>query len=131
MFWQRLHLIVGLLALIAFVLTGQVMKHHEPAMRELSEAVRLMYRSRHIYILAAAVPNALLALYYTPLKSWRHWIQCVGCGVFLVAPFFATWAFFVEPERGFIGHSWHSAYPMFGIFGATLLHLLARLGARE
>src|SRR5438067_1680404 len=48
---RKLHLTIGVLTLIAFVITGQIIRHHTPPMRTLSDGVRLMYRSRHIYIL--------------------------------------------------------------------------------
>lgn len=59
----RIHLIVGLLGVIAFLLTGQVMGHHHPRMEQLSAEVRMMYVSRHIYLLGASLVNATFGLY--------------------------------------------------------------------
>lgn len=48
---RRIHLIVGLLGIAAFLLTGQLMKHHDPPTPGLATDVRMMYVSRHIYLL--------------------------------------------------------------------------------
>jgi len=46
---RRIHLILGLLGVIAFLLTGQFMRHHSPPMQLLTPELRMMYVSRHIY----------------------------------------------------------------------------------
>ena len=60
---RRNHLIVGLLGVIAFVITGQVMARHVPDIHSFSAEVQLMYLSRHIYLLGAALVNLVLGLY--------------------------------------------------------------------
>jgi len=60
---RRVHLIIGVLGVIAFLLTGQVMKRHHPRMDQLSAEVRMMYVSRHIYLLGASLVNVVLGLY--------------------------------------------------------------------
>ncbi len=59
---RHIHLIVGLLSVAAFLLTGQVMGHHVPNMQSLPPEVRMMYVSRHIYLLGAALVNLALGL---------------------------------------------------------------------
>ena len=59
----RVRLTVGLLGVIAFLITGQVMGHHIPKMQLLTPDVRMMYVSRHIYLLGAALVNLTLGLY--------------------------------------------------------------------
>src|SRR6266446_2535461 len=51
---RRVHLTVGLLGVIAFLITGQVMGHHIPKMQLLTPDVRMMYVSRHIYLLVGS-----------------------------------------------------------------------------
>jgi hypothetical protein len=60
---RRLHLRVGVFAVVAFLITGQFIRHHIPPMVALSDSVRLMFRSRHIYILAAGLVNLILGVY--------------------------------------------------------------------
>ena len=84
---RRIHIAWGLLALAAFAVSGQVMLHHIPAMRLLSDDVRLMYRSRHIYLLGAGIANVLLGLYVTPCReNWRRWLQYAGSLMLLLSP---------------------------------------------
>lgn len=40
---RRIHLIIGLLGVSVFLLTGEVMKHQHPRMEELSPEVRMMF----------------------------------------------------------------------------------------
>ncbi len=76
---RRIHLAIGLLGVIAFLITGQVMKHHSPKMQVLPTDVRLMYVSRHIYLLGAALVNLVLGLYLqTQPPGWRRVLQQSG-----------------------------------------------------
>lgn len=60
---RRIHLIIGVLGVIAFLLTGQAMKHHHPRMDQVPAEVRLMFLSRHIYLLGASLVNVALGLH--------------------------------------------------------------------
>jgi hypothetical protein len=57
---RRYLLWVGVLVVGVFLITGQFMRHHEPPMGTLGDSVRLMFRSRHIYILASGLVNLML-----------------------------------------------------------------------
>ena len=65
---RRIHFIIGALGVLAFLLTGQAMKHHVPNIHTLSAEVQMMYLSRHIYLLGAALVNLVLGLYL----SWTR-----------------------------------------------------------
>ncbi len=79
---RRLHLILGLAAVLAFLLTGQILSHHHPKMELLSAEVRMMYLSRHIYPLGAALVNIALGLYLSVRPAgWRRILQQLGSGV--------------------------------------------------
>jgi hypothetical protein len=83
---RSIHLIIGLLGVIAFVLSGQFMKHHHPRMVELPAEVRMMYVSRHIYLLGASLVNVAFGLC---LQSRPEgWACFAACG-FLADPAFA------------------------------------------
>jgi hypothetical protein len=71
---RGLHLIIGVLGVVAFLLIGQVMGHHHPRMVESSAEVRMMYVSRHIYLLGAALVNVVLGLYHKIYpRGWLAW----------------------------------------------------------
>ena len=85
---RLVHLVIGILAVVAFLVTGQVMGHHHPNMEQLSAELRMMYVSRHIYVLAAALVNVVLGLYLQLQQSrWRRALQIVGSVLILVPVF--------------------------------------------
>ena len=55
---RRVHLIFGLLGVVTFLITGQLMKHHNPPVRMLTPEVRMMYVSRHIYLLGGTCESS-------------------------------------------------------------------------
>ena len=59
---RRVHLIAGLLATLAFVLTGQWMHRGVPFLKSFPADVHLMYVSRHIYLAGAAMVNVCPAI---------------------------------------------------------------------
>lgn len=92
--WSRAHWMVGLLALIVFPLTGQYMRH-VAAVPHLDSVPRLVFRSRHLLILVAAVANLALSN-----SQPFHRAQRAASVLILVAPFFLVAAFFIDPARG-------------------------------
>lgn len=61
------HLVVGAITVVAFLITGQIMSLHEPPVAGMEWADRLLFRSRHIYILfaepmAARLPGPISSL---------------------------------------------------------------------
>jgi len=128
---RSVHLIIGLLFLVVFLLTGQFMEHHTPLMTSLPDGTRLLYRSRHIYILASAVANTLLGLYLTASNpGWRRLAQHSGSALFLLAPFLLTAAFMIEPGRKVDAAPGNAAYGLFALFLGTMVHLLSRIPQR-
>lgn len=126
---RRIHLIIGLLGVIAFLLTGQVMKHHHPRMDELSPDVRMMYVSRHIYLLEASLVNVVLGLYIRLHRhGWRRVLQQVGSVVILLSPLLSLVAFVAEPALGLAGRGWRSYFGLIGLFAGVMTHIVASAG---
>ncbi|MGA7560978.1 MAG: hypothetical protein WBW01_03800 [Terriglobales bacterium] len=92
--WARTHWIIGLLALLAFPLTGQYMRHLAEV-PHLDTVPRLIFRSRHLFILAAGVANIALSN-----SQPFHRAQRVASVLIMVSPFFLIAAFFIDPARG-------------------------------
>ena len=59
---KRLHLIIGLTVVVIFLLTGQYMEYVHN--RLLLDGTRMLYRSRHIYLLLAGLLNLILGIYF-------------------------------------------------------------------
>ena len=129
---KRLHYIVGLLGLLAFVLSGQVMRFHRPAMKSLEGGTHMMYVSRHIYILGGALVNLMAGLYLKmESPGWRQNLQVVGGVLLLSSPILLILAFTREPELGTAGRSALSTLGLFTLLGGVIAHFAARLGSRE
>ncbi|MGO9255149.1 MAG: hypothetical protein ACLQU1_02435 [Bryobacteraceae bacterium] len=127
---RRIHLSVGVLTVLVFLITGQVMRHHQPPMQSLGDSVRLMFRSRHIYILASGLVNLMLGIYVGQREAgWRRIVQIAGSGFLLVSPALLIVAFFVEPERGFQSEMWWSAAGLYALLAGSMGHVVSAAGA--
>lgn len=123
---RRAHLIVGVLGVVVFVITGQVMARHVPDVHSLSTEVRLMYVSRHIYLLGAALVNLVLGLYLeVQPPGWRRVLQYLGSLLILVSPVSLLLAFTAEPALGMAGRSWRSFSGLIALFAGVMTHLVA------
>ena len=128
---KQLHLIVGLLATLAFVISGQAMHFHHPKLAALPDDVHLMYLSRHIYLAAATMVNVCLGLYLKDQSlSWRRGLQRLGSLMTLFSPIFSLLAFLYEPALGIAGRSWRSQLGMIPMIIGVGLHFVANLGAK-
>ena len=124
-FMRRMHLSWGILVLVAFAASGQVMLRHIPPMHLLGDDVRLMYRSRHIYLLGSGIANVLLGLYFVPRRPlWRRATQYVGSTLLLAAPVLLGLAFLIETGHG-IDRTWRSGLGLQAMLAGTILHFIA------
>src|ERR1700680_1592126 len=107
---RRTHLILGVITVLAFLISGQMKSHHTPPLSAFGEDARLTYSLGHIYILASGLVNLMLGLYlHFRTARWRMILQSVG-STFLAAPVLLGWAFMIEAERGFREGMWRSSY---------------------
>jgi hypothetical protein len=117
---------------MVFVLTGQALKHHQPAMRTLPDGEHLMFVSRHVYLAAASVVNVCLGLYLTErVRGWRRMLQRIGSAGILAAPVFSLIAFLQEPAMGMAGRSWRGMLGVIPMIIGVGLHFVASLGAKR
>ena len=129
---KRLHLWVGAVALLVFLLTGQYMDYLEVRTNALGETARVMFRSRHIYLLLAALVNLGVGAYFSyRARGWRRRLQLLGSALVVAAPALMLAAFFTEPTEP--GLKRHFTLPAVVILSTgTLLHALSgiRSGVR-
>jgi hypothetical protein len=95
------HLAIGAVTIGAFLVTGMVMYAHEPPLSAMDWGDRLLFRSRHIYILCAGLVNLSLGLRYAlPLRApWRA-AAVAGSVLALASTALLFFAFFAEPMAG-------------------------------
>ncbi|MGB7209993.1 MAG: hypothetical protein WBD27_15140 [Pyrinomonadaceae bacterium] len=91
------HLIFGILLFIVFTVTGRYMRVDFPDKDAIPQELRLLMRSRHIYILFSALIHLALGVYMQMRPQvWRKVLQFSGSTVLVVSSAFLVWAFVVE-----------------------------------
>jgi hypothetical protein len=125
------HLAVGAIAVVAFLITGQVMGRHDPPVGDMEWAERLLFRSRHIYLLGAGLVNLALGVNYRlPDGAARKGAAIAGSLLALASALLLFFAFLAEPMAG----RWPGALSMLGLqamFAGVLLYAAACLFRRR
>jgi hypothetical protein len=121
------HLVVGAITVAAFLVTGMIMYAHEPPLSTMDWDDRLLFRSRHIYILCAGLVNLSLGHRYAlPDSPVRRGAAVAGSLLALVSAALLFFAFFAEPmarrEPGPL-----SAFGLYALFGGVAILVLATL----
>jgi magnesium-transporting ATPase (P-type) len=128
---KRIHLFFGVSLFVVFVLTGQYMDKFLNHLQGMADGPRMLYRSRHIYILLAALINIGLGTYLSyQTESWRRVLQIVGSFFVVLASAVVIVAFFYEPRLGTL-QTPITGRVMYALAGGTLLHMFSSLGQRE
>ncbi len=94
---RSIHLSIGVLAVVAFLLTGQYMHWVHHHLQGMPDGPRLFYRSSHIYLLWSSLLNVLLGCYLTrPQRRLLRHAQTAASLAILAGPFLLCTSFFVE-----------------------------------
>lgn len=125
---RRAHLVVGTLALVGFVLSGQYMDRVHSHLSGMPDGPRLLYRSAHIYWLFAALLNLLLGAYLQLAPAgWPRRLQQLASITLLAVPGFFIMAFATEPHLTGLVRPW-SRPGIYLSLAAVLAHLAGRWG---
>jgi hypothetical protein len=120
--WKRAHWITGTATLVVFLLTGAYMRWiRVPAVPQLDDVTRAVYRSRHLFILLSALLNLALALAPSAQQRSRQIVSAIV----LAAPILFLTAFIVEPAQGIHGAPF-SQIALYLLFAAAVI--LVRVG---
>ena len=126
---RRFHFYFGIAVVIVFLLTGQYMEYVHN--RTLPDGPRLLYRSRHIYLLFSGLINLSIGTYLTYRPAgWRRAIQVIGSILLTIGPGLLLIGFFREPARG----PEQTMVAPFGIYLTalgTLLHVISATRSRN
>jgi hypothetical protein len=126
---KKFHLIFGIFVVVAFLLTGQYMDKLYNHMVGVPDAQRLLFRTRHIFILLAGLLNLGIGAYFTyRLETWRRSIQQLGSLLIFVASLLFLIAFFYEPSLSNL-HTPLSHWGTYTIAAGALLHVVSGLGS--
>ena len=122
---RRFHLVYGWVLFAVFLLTGQYMHKYLYHLLYLPDGTRMLYRSRHIYILLASLLNLSIGLYLTYAgQRWRRGVQLAGSTLIVSAPVLLVIAFFREASLG----PDKTTFSYFGIIAIALGMLLHFIG---
>jgi hypothetical protein len=107
-------------------MTGIVMRIHEPPLSEFGLGTRLLFRSRHIYLMWSASLNIVFGLYLAPsTRRAPRLFQRIGSALVLASPVLLVFAFVRDSKCTDLVHT-IAQYGVFASLGGILLHLLAR-----
>ena len=91
------HLILGLALFVVFTITGSYMRADFPDKDVISQELRLLMRSRHIYILFNALIHIALGIYLQMRpRMWRRLTQYGGSLALTAASVFLVLAWRIE-----------------------------------
>jgi DMSO reductase anchor subunit len=134
----RLHLVVGIGGVAAFLLTGLYMRLEFPGAYDGDATMRMLFRSAHIYLLLASLMNVLVGVHASDVRTkaprragvapparWRR----AGSVLLLLAPLFFLLAFAIEPEVGRVERPYALAGAVAALAG-TSIHLVSSRSAR-
>lgn len=127
---KRFHLIFGLATVVVFLLTGQYMDRYLHHLNGMPDGPRMLYRTRHIFILLAGLANLGIGTYFR-YREFREWkmMQIFGSILIVLATVLFVAGFFYEPRLANL-ETPLSHWGMYAIFAGTFLHLLSGLGPR-
>lgn len=128
---KRTHLVFGLLLFVVFLVTGQFMRADFPDKEAISQELRLLMRSRHIYILFSALIHLALGAYLQKWNGvWRPKVQYAGSFVLFASSILLVWAFIAETywQQHFSDISRCGIYT--SLLG-TALHLISGAGKQK
>ena len=122
---KKLHLIFGGLVVLAFLLTGQYMDKFYNHLHGMPDGPRLLYRTRHIFILLAGLLNLGIGAYFTyRTETWGRTLQLLGSLLIFTASLLFLIAFFYEPSLGDL-HTPLSHWGTYTIATGAVLHVIS------
>ena len=128
---KKVHLIFGVCVVIAFLLTGQYMDKHFNHMVGVPDAPRLLYRTRHTFILMSGLLNLGIGAYFTyRTETWRRAVQLLGSILIFAASFLFVIGFFYEPSLGNLLTPL-SHYGAYAIAAGAVLHVISGVKSKD
>jgi hypothetical protein len=96
---RKIHLYLGWLGVLAFVLSGQYMDHVISPAMEASDRFRFSIRGNHIYLLLVGLLHLCLGAYLREsFERSRVWLQRLGSVLLCLAAALVLAAFLWEPK---------------------------------
>jgi len=127
---RRIHLFTGVILFVVFLVTGHFMRADFPDKDIIPQELRLLMRSRHIYILYCGFLHILLGVYVQMQPGWRRWLQYFGSGLLYLSGGLLVWAFIAETYT-FAHFSEISRFGIYTSLAGVALHLIGGIGGQN
>jgi hypothetical protein len=122
---KKFHLIFGLLVIVTFLLTGQYMDRYQQHLHGMPDGPRMMFRSRHIFILLSGLVHLALGTYWQNRRlPSRRSMQMLGSLLITLASVLFLLGFIYEPWlEGLYGP--YARVGIYAIAFGTLVHFFS------
>ena len=118
---RKSHLIVGLILLVIFPLTGAYLRYRIPHLMQDSDRFRFSMRGNHVYILLSGLIHLSLGVYLRRIHSnWLSKLQTTGSILLTFSSTIVLAAFFLEPKS--VLDRPYTSLAMFTALAGMLLH---------
>ena len=122
---KPIHVAVGLLGLVAFVLTGQYMAIFLGGLGGMTDGPRLLYRTSHLYLMWSSLANLLVGCYFAVAsRQGARILQIISSIALLVGPPLMVTAFFVDAHVAELQRPYSGAANFLAL-GGVLLNVIA------
>ena len=119
------HRLLGLGTIGLFLLTGVLMRRQHLHLLPADSGLRMLFRSRHVYLLFSGLVNLALGMrFLLPPAGRGSMVALVGSILALASPVLLAAAFFIEP----MGSGQFGPVSALGVFAAFLGVLAYSLG---
>ncbi|NND67141.1 MAG: hypothetical protein HKN19_06100 [Halioglobus sp.] len=125
--WRTMHLVLGALGLLLFVLTGQYMQH-VANVPELADTARLQYRSLHLYLLGACAANVFVGFYMSPAAVLGK-LRGLASVALILSQLMLAVSFFTEAPAGAMDRP-IASFGLYFLFGAAAILVVAEVWNR-
>lgn len=93
----KIHLYLGILVIVIFLLTGQYMHHNFDHLKDMELMNRALFRAGHLYILLFGLINVSLGTHFRISNiNLLNRVQLFGSVIILIATFLIIYGFFTE-----------------------------------
>jgi len=121
------HLIFGLLLFVVFTITGRYMRTDFPDKDAIDQTLRVLMRSRHIYILLSSLIHISFGIYLQLRpRTIQKILQITGSIVLVISSVLLFWAFVVETYY-LQNYSTYSRSGLYLSLAGVALHLIGGL----
>ena len=119
-----LHLIFGIILFVVFLTTGKFMRWDFPDKEIIPPDLRILMRSRHIYILLSSLIHIILGVYLRMhAEVWRRILQIFASVLLIAGSVLFVWAFIYETYTT-QHYSDLSRFALYVTLWGTIVHLL-------